>query len=273
MDTKKFLQSVSETETPYGTAVIWWFGQMGIWVKLGETVLSIDYFATELPGRTISPPVPASQVSGITAFLGSHNHIDHIDHPAWKIWANNLPDAKFIYPSIHKESLLRDGIEEERLLGINEGEQVQIGSVTVKAIAAAHEFLSQDPETGLYPALQYVIEGNGVRIYHAGDTLRYEGMISKLRAFGDFDAAILPINGRDAIRYRGHCIGNMTYQESVDLTGELKPKLVIPGHFDMFANNSEDPKKFADYLDAKYPGLVPCVIPQYLSPIIVKNMK
>ncbi|MER2105044.1 MAG: hypothetical protein ABS999_24480, partial [Pseudomonas atacamensis] len=49
-----------------------------------------------------------------------------------------------------------------------------------RAIAAAHEFLDRDEGTGLYPCLQYIIEGNGVRIYHAGDTLRYEGMLPKL---------------------------------------------------------------------------------------------
>ena len=271
MKQNAFLKSVRETKTPYGTAVLWWLGQMGFWIKLGETVLSVDYFATAIPGRTIAPPVPADQVEGISAFLGSHNHIDHIDHPAWRIWAKNLPEAKFIFPRLHRESLIRDGIEEDRLLGITEGESVTVGGVTVRAIAAAHEFLDPDPETGLYPALQYIIEGNGVRIYHAGDTLRYEGMISKLQSFGQFDAAILPINGRDAVRYRSHCIGNMTFQESVDLAGELKPRLVIPGHFDMFANNSENPEKFADYLDAKYPGLVPCVIPQYLEPIVLSK--
>ena len=269
MNYEEFLKSVKETKAPCGTAVIWWLGQMGVWIKMGDTVLSVDYFATEIPGRTIAPPVPAQEVRGIAAFLGSHNHIDHIDHPAWRIWAKNLPEAKFVFPRIHRESLLRDGIGEDRLLGLNEGESVEVGGIRISAIAAAHEFLDRDPETGLYPALQYLIEGNGLRIYHAGDTLRYEGMIGKLRAFGQIDAAILPINGRDAVRYRGHCIGNMTFQESVDLAGELRPRLVIPGHFDMFANNSENPEKFADYLDAKYPGLVPCVIPQYQTPIFL----
>ena len=31
-----------------------------------------------------------------------------------------------------------------------------------------------------YPCLQYIIEGSGKRIYHAGDTLRYEGMLPRL---------------------------------------------------------------------------------------------
>ena len=109
--------------------------------------------------------------------------------------------------------------------------------------------------------LQYIIEGSGKRIYHAGDTLRYEGMLPLLQAFGPIDAALLPINGRDGARYRRDCIGNMTFQEAVDLAGELRAGLVIPGHWDMFADNPGNPWAFADYLDAKYSGTITCRIP------------
>lgn len=271
MEYQQFLQSVRETPAPYGTAVLWWLGQMGLWVKMGNTVVSVDYFASEYPGRQIPPPVPAEQVRGVDAFLGTHDHLDHIDHDAWRIWAKTCPEAKFVFPSPHAASVLQDGIGPDRQLGMNVSASVTVGDITVRAIAAAHEFLSQDPVTGLYPNLQYILEGNGLRIHHAGDTLRYEGMLPSLQAFGPIDASLLPINGRDAVRYRGNCIGNMTYQESVDLAGELKPALVIPGHWDMFAHNSADPEAFADYLDAKYPGAVPCHIPQYMQPIVIRR--
>ena len=114
-----------------------------------------------------------------------------------------------------------------------------------------------------------IIEGNGVRIYHAGDTLRYEGMLPKLRALGPVDAALLPINGRDAARYRRNCIGNMTFQESADLAGELGIRLALPGHWDMFADNPGDPQAFMDYLDAKYGKKVRCLIPEYGKPILI----
>ena len=100
-----------------------------------------------------------------------------------------------------------------------------------------------------------------MRIYHAGDTLRYEGMLGTLQSFGPMDAALLPINGRDGMRLRRDCIGNMTFQEAVDLAGELKVRHVIPGHWDMFADNPGDPDAFEDYLDAKYPGQVRCLRP------------
>ena len=265
-----FLETVKKTEVPFGAGCLWWLGQMGLLVKLGETLLCVDYFASPLPERRLPPPLPAEETEGVDVFLGTHNHLDHIDHEAWKVWVRTCPRAKFVFPRLHRREVLADGIGGNRCLPLNDGESVKIGEVTVYAIAASHEFLDRDPETGLYPALQYVIEGNGVRIYHAGDTLRYEGMLPKLRAFGPLDAILVPINGRDGKRYRDNCIGNMTFQEAVDLAGELSPGLTIPGHWDMFAGNPGDPEAFADYVDAKYGSGIPVLIPRPLEPIHVQ---
>ena len=260
-----FMEKVQRTQVPYGSGVLWWLGQMGLLVKLGESVLCIDYYASDSPDRQVPPPVPMEEVSGVDLFFGTHDHTDHIDHPAWKVWARTCPKARFVFPRVHQEKIRADGIEEERCVGLEDGESVRIGEIQIHALAAAHEFLETDPT----PCLQYVIEGNGVRIYHAGDTLRYEGMRPRLQAFGKLDAALLPINGRDARRYANNCIGNMTFQEAADLAGELGPGLVIPGHFDMFAGNSEDPERFAAYLEVKYEGAAPCQVPWYRQPIFI----
>ena len=262
-----FLQSVQETRVAPGEAVLWWMGQMGLLIKMGDTLLCVDYFASLREDRQVPPPVPMEEMEGIHAFLGTHDHLDHIDHEAWRVWAKTCPGAKFIFPRMHQAAILEDGILEQNCLGLSEGESCPVGEVTIRAIAAAHEFLDQDPATGLYPCLQYIIEGNGVRVYHAGDTLRYEGMLPKLKGMGKINAALLPINGRDAARYSRNCIWNMTFQEAADLAGELQPNLALPGHWDMFAGNSEDPKQFENYVKVKYGALVPVRIPQYMEPI------
>ena len=246
-----------------------WLGQMGFLIMTQDTTVCVDYFASPIEGRLKKPPIPAYELKGIDVFLGTHDHIDHIDHDAWKIWSGTCPDAKFIFPKMHLETILNDGIKEDNAIGLNDGDSYKIGDVTIHAIAASHEFLDRDAKTGLYPCLQYIIEANGIRIHHAGDTVRYEGMLPKLKSFGDIDIMILPINGRDAKRYRMGYIGNMTYQEAVDLAGEAGPEVVIPGHFDMFAENSADPEEFADYLDAKYGRKVRCIIPKTLEDIVL----
>jgi L-ascorbate metabolism protein UlaG (beta-lactamase superfamily) len=73
-----------------------------------------------------------------------------------------------------------------------------------------------------------------------------------LRAW-KLDLAFLPINGRDARRLKANCIGNMTYQEAADLAGALKPRVVVPAHYDMFEFNSANPDDFVEYVHVKYP--------------------
>lgn len=254
-----------------GTVALWWLGQMGLLVKAGDTTICIDYFATPFDGRQTVPPIAAEKLSGIDVFVGTHDHLDHIDHDSWKIWAKSNPQAKFVFPRKHMEAVLADGVRSDQAVGLNDGESITIGDVTIHAIAAAHEFLDKDPETGLYPYLQYVIEANGIRIHHAGDTVRYEGMLPAIQSFGKTDIQLLPINGRDARRYRQNCIGNMTYQEAADFAGEVGTTMVIPGHWDMFADNSADPNAFAGYLDAKYHDRIVCRIPKVMEKIVFEK--
>ena len=257
----EIMKSALTAPSDRGGAALWWLGQMGLMVRIGRTVLMIDYYATPSPARLVPPPIPAEEVEGVDLFLGTHDHSDHIDHDAWRVWAGSVKNAKFAFPALHEDKIALDGIGADRRLPLNDGQSVTVGDVTVHAVAAAHEFLDMDEKTGFYPCLQYVIKGGGVTILHAGDTLRYEGMLGKLAALGPFDCAILPINGRDGKRYRRNCIGNMTFQEAADLAGELGIRRVIPGHWDMFANNPGDPEAFADYLAAKYEGKVVCAMP------------
>ena len=185
--------------------------------------------------------------------FGSHDHIDHIDHPIWKEVNKLKPNQKFIIPEALKKSLSEEmSIPLENFIGLNDDEKYEESGLSVTAIASAHELLDKDPETGLYPYLGFIIEIDGVVIYHSGDTCKYEGLESKLKNY-QIDIAFLPINGRDAVRFKRNCIGNMTYQEAVDLAGAVKPKLTVPGHYGMFAHNTEDPQLFVDFLNAKYP--------------------
>lgn len=246
---------------------IYWLGQMGLMVKTENTSFCIDYFASPRDSRQTPAPIPADELKGIDLFLGTHDHLDHIDHEAWKIWAKTNPDSKFIFPRAHLAKVLSDGVVEENAIGLNDGETVKVKDIVIHAIAASHEFLDMDEITGLYPHLQYIIEIGNVKLHHAGDTVRYEGMLGKIKAFGDIDIQMLPINGRDAVRLKRNCIGNMTYQEAADFAGDVMPKMVIPGHWDMFAHNSADPKEFEDYINIKYDGKLNCKIPKLMEKI------
>ena len=106
------------------TLTLRWMGQMGLMIQSGETKICIDYYATPDPRRQVPPPIPADELKDVRAFLGSHNHLDHIDHESWKIWVRTCPKADFVFPEAHHLEILEDGIPEERAHGINDGGEV-----------------------------------------------------------------------------------------------------------------------------------------------------
>ena len=86
----------------------------------------------------------------------------------------------------------------------------------------------------------YVIEFGGWKIYHSGDTLWFDEMVSILKPF-KVDIALLPINGN--ISSRG-VAGNLNCREAVLLGKAMDARYVIPCHYDMFAFNTANIDEF-----------------------------
>jgi L-ascorbate metabolism protein UlaG (beta-lactamase superfamily) len=264
----ELIQDINSCRLRPMQCALWWLGQHGFVVKLGDTVLYVDPFLSDLAGRQVAPLLTPSQVTNARLVLGSHDHADHIDRPAWPVLAAGSPQAEFIVPELVRErivSALR--LPSRRVIGLDEDRPAEVEGVKISAVPAAHEFLDTDPVTGLHPYLGFILEGNGFRLYHAGDCCLYEGLYERLH-HRRFDLMILPINGRDARRLRSDCIGNMTYQEAADLAGAMKPGAVIPAHYEMFAMNSADANDFADYLQVKYPHQR-CLVPRHGQRVVL----
>lgn len=233
-------------------AAFWWLGQHSFLIKLGELVLLIDPFLSDVEGRCVPPLFVPEDARGIVQLvLCTHHHLDHMDPAAIPGLAANT-EAHFVAPRAHKSFMHELGVPEHRLTGLNDGEHANLFGITVHAVKAAHEFFDETPE-GLFPFLGYVLEGAGKTLYHAGDTVWWEGLQARLKRWS-FDVAFVPINGRDAKRYADDILGNMTYQEAADLVGGLTVRLTVPAHYDMFAFNAENPELFQTYMQVKYPG-------------------
>ena len=255
---RALMDEVLNTHPAPGEVCFWWLGQMGYLIRLGEVTLMIDAFLDADRSERLQPALIAPEdMRGIDYVMGTHDHDDHIDRKVWRVIAKVLPETKFIVPSVFVDDLSADlGVTRERLIGISEGKYAfEADGLKIEGIAAAHETLDRDPQTGEYPYTGYIITGNGVKLYHSGDCVVYDGLEGKLLSKGPFDVAFLPINGRDGKRYRAGCIGNMTFQEAVCLVCAITPALSVPAHYDMFPGNTADPIDFTDYLEAKDPSL------------------
>lgn len=268
---KDLINEINESLPATGEVLAWWLGQHSFIIKIRDRIIYIDPYLTDNGKRLISPFLKPEELTNADIILGTHDHSDHIDRPAWPAIAKASPSAKFAVPEAVRKSVLdATGIGAERIMGMNDPDMREIFSVKISAVAAAHEFLDFNPETGLYPHLGYVIEYGGVTVYHPGDCCIYDGLAAKLKRW-KIDLAFLPINGRDAARYTSGCIGNMTFQEAADLAGTLNFGLTIPTHYDMFAGNRENPRSFIDYMTAKYPKLK-TMIPRYATAFSARTL-
>ena len=60
------------------------------------------------------------------------------------------------------------------------------------------------------------------------------------------DVVITVINGG---------FNNLSHWEAADLVGKVKPKVAIPCHYDMFPDNTVDPKQFRAAMQLRAPGV------------------
>ncbi|RMD76498.1 MAG: MBL fold metallo-hydrolase [Lentisphaerae bacterium] len=246
-----------------GLDALWWLGQHSFILTAAGKVILIDPYLSENPRRTQGPLLTFEEAAQLADVIcGTHDHSDHIDHPFWRYLASqDKHTIRYILPARVMDEVAEDtGLSREQMTGMNgEEDSIRVDDLQITAIPAAHELL--DEEEGRHRFLGFVISHGSVRVYHAGDTCIYEGIQARLRSLRP-SVMLLPINGRDAERLARGCIGNMTYQEAVDLAGSIQPQLVIPTHFDMFPGNQENPELFMAYLHVKYPS-IKAQIPRY----------
>ena len=247
------LKSVAGAEAPDGTAVFWWMGQHSFILKLGEQVLYIDPYLSPSPARQTPPLLLPSETGNADLVLCTHDHSDHIDPGAVPGIAEAAPEAVFIAPRTARERMLSLGVDAKRLVSLDAEDAYAVEGLRVTAVKGKHEFFHEHPMLG-FPYLGYVIEANGAVVYHAGDTILYDGLAAALQRW-EIDLAFLPINGRDARRLKANCLGNMTFQEAVDLAGDIGARYAVPTHYEMFLHNSADPNDFTEYLEVKFPDI------------------
>jgi L-ascorbate metabolism protein UlaG (beta-lactamase superfamily) len=212
----------------------------------------LDPFLSPHPDRLFPAPLGAADGIGADLIAGTHDHLDHIDRESLPVMLKANPGSVLVIPSAAKSAA--EGLPLERVRLMDDGRSATVNGVKITAIRAAHEFFDRDPVFG-YPYLSFVLEVDGLVILHMGDACIYEGLVTALQQWEKIDLAFLPINGRDARRLKANCLGNMTWQEAVDLSGTIRPRLSVPAHYGMFAFNTEDPNLFAEYMDVKFPGL------------------
>ncbi|WP_261305521.1 MBL fold metallo-hydrolase [Paenibacillus andongensis] len=243
---------------------IQYIGQVGVILRKNGTAIAIDPYLTDsvdqLSGfpegfwmRRYAPPMKPETLTDLDLVLCTHEHMDHMDPDTLRAIAVASPNCQFGAPKSCLPGLMAIGISAERLHALGTQEAFTYGAdLMIHPIPAWHEERVRDSE-GWDHYLGYVLQWDDLCIYHAGDTLLTEELVEALSGF-TVDVGFLPINGRDIFRNRLGVVGNMNALEAADLAAHLKFDIVVPVHFDMYANNSEGIAPFVDRLFQKHPG-------------------
>jgi L-ascorbate metabolism protein UlaG (beta-lactamase superfamily) len=228
---------------------VWWLGQSGFLLCLGGSRVVLDPYLSDSLTRkyegSTRPHIRMSErviephrLHGIALATSSHAHTDHLDAETLCPMIQANPDIKLVIPEANRD-LVAERLKCDRAwpLGLDDGWEAEVAGWRVRGLAAAHNEIEKDA-AGRCRYLGYVLSRRGWNIYHSGDTLRYPGLVERLRAAGQVDVAFLPINGN---RPERGVAGNLDGAEAAALAAEIGARLVIPHHFAMFTFNTADP--------------------------------
>jgi L-ascorbate metabolism protein UlaG (beta-lactamase superfamily) len=267
------LERLRRITVPQNAVALSWLGQAGFILRANGAIALLDPFLAPHDGRLYESGLAPGQAESVDVILCTHEHVDHFDAESAPAIAEASPRAVFVVPTPIVDMVTEAGIPADRVTGLQPGETVEIAGLTVRAVPAMHGVTMEDAygfgETlspGLVRFLGYVVDAAGVRLYHAGDTIHYEGMETLL---GDLaiDVAMLPINGRDPEREARGIVGNLSERESAWLAKEIGAGVVIPMHYDLFARNRGYPAHLVESVERDHPG-VPVLVPVRDRPFV-----
>lgn len=253
--------------------LLWWLGQASFLLRGPRRSVLVDPFLTPGERRLSVPPFAPSDVHSVDAVAITHEHSDHLDRECVTELARRLPDATWIAPRPIVDQLTALGVDEGRVAGAQPGDEIDLDGATLHAIEAHHGVEMADAydggralSGGLARYLGYVVDFGGPRVYHSGDTLVYDGLDAAVARLHP-DVALLPINGRDFFRERAGLVGNMSGGEAAQLAARSGADVLVPIHYDMFANNVGFPAHLVDVVVRQFPDLA-VVLPTRQRPFL-----
>lgn len=236
---------IMNTALTEGEIAIFYLGQESILVKTREKYLLFDAYLSDYVDknccselvkwvRRYEPPMSPFELDFVDYIFCSHAHFDHTDPWTLSAIARVNEKAKYIIPAPFADAVAAYGVQEDDIIPAYADERIELDGVTVTPIPSAHEELTPDDQ-GRYDCLGFVVETDGIKLYHAGDCCIYDGLVERVQGV---DVMMLPVNGRSYFqRYVRDIIGNMTAAEAAELCKICEARLLIPMHFDLYDVN------------------------------------
>lgn len=223
-------------------------GQAGYILKSGSgQLLAIDLYLSDCVERLeghagfkrLLPQILGASDLSFDAVVCTHPHYDHFDVDAVPAMLSN--GAK-LFCSEDCEKLVHQLQLEyynDRIVYVRPGSYHTAGDFDIRFVSCDHGNAAPD-------AVGVVVRVDGKTVYEVGDSCLRLDRIREIPQ--PVDVLISPINGM---------YGNMNSKDTVTLAEAIRPALVIPCHYGMFASHGGDLKAFYDMAAEKgIPALI-----------------
>lgn len=231
----RLAETITDCRVRRGQLAFFWLCQAGFAFKnaSGELTYIDPYFSDvveRLVGFKRMMPCPMrAEEANADIIVCTHEHLDHMDIDALPVLAQNSR-THFAGPIECVKEFQKTGISPDRYHLLEEGKSLTLGSLEIHAVYADHGELAPD-------ALGIVLNFDGIKVYHTGDTAFRPEQFKPAASMGP-DILIPCING---------IFGNMDAREAALTTQLVSPRIVIPSHFWMFVEQNGQPGAFLEF--------------------------
>jgi len=241
------MEDIRACPVPSRAVAMWWLGQNGFIFKSHEgTLVSVDLYLTNSCAaayagsgvnleRRVPVLIPPEEVN-VDLYACTHNHLDHTD-PETIARLRHRDTALFVGPHPTCGVYREKGIETGRIVPAWPDGEIELGDVTLRGTFALPTDTSDLNHMG------FLVQcGHAPAIYVTGDTDYSDLLFAAARHSPG--AMITCINGG---------FNNLSHWEAAQLAAQIKPRVAIPCHYDMFPDNAVDPGQFRAALALRAP--------------------
>lgn len=204
------------------------------YVYRGVKIEKLVHDTVRIQGKNVVLYIDPFRVSGAPKdadiVICTHDHFDHCSPE--DVLKVAKPDA-IVVAALNCEGKLRNLGLEYKLFSWWEEREVK--GVKIKAVPAYNVNKRFHPRE--YGGIGVIVEVDGVKIYHAGDT----DLIEEMSRLGKIDVALLPVSGTYV----------MNAEEAAKAAEIIKPEVAIPMHYGAIVGSKSDAEKFAELLEGK----------------------